>query len=461
MREQHPIDDLFKRELGGITAEPPAHLRAAVIAASQSRYRRALWRTRSRMTIALLLLLLVPTSYWLLKGGSSARSTSLTTVDPSGGSDVLAPIAHAMNGTSRTAVVDEPARAALAVDLPTQLGAGVKLGARAVVGTDPPAPVIAVNNAALVDPVADTQEGLVTTTQLQQADATVDNAGLVPAATVRQAGLQSEDAYHMIGNRVVPVLAGISGVPVGATIADTYVLPHGEWWLAPYVSAYAAQHAWEGTSTRLVDALNNAESPAPSAALGLMVGRRWRSGFGAGLGVEVEHAEQAYRHIERNTIQEHTVIANMVTLNTTVIALTYDTLSNDVVREYDAQGLDQRTTVRIPLEAFWQVGRGRWVLGARVGAMAEINRVRSGSSLVQDEEDGHIYSTALSNEAIGARYPTCLTGLIGADLGYALHERWTLLATPHYARGFVPGGHGALQATPERLGLRIQLCHYL
>ena len=81
MREQHPIDDLFKRELGGIAAEPPAHLRAAVIAASQSRYRRALWRTRSRMTIALLLLLLAPTSYWLMKSGSTTRSTSQPIVE--------------------------------------------------------------------------------------------------------------------------------------------------------------------------------------------------------------------------------------------------------------------------------------------------------------------------------------------------------------------------------------------
>ncbi len=467
MREQHPIDDFFKHELSGIPAEPPARLRAAILAGAQRGYKRTLWRKRSRMTLALLLLLLSPAGYWFVNNGAGRveQGSGVSAVDLANDVGLRAPktsgaetsVIHLEEGVhpSTADVPDTHVRSGPGAEGPRPRNFSGGQEARTLPTTVP-----------VGDEGVATQLGVVHEEPLSSPNelgtaAEVNNGGLALTPGVPVVAIETEDAFRLMGNHVGLEPAVIAGEVHRAMIPETYVLPHGDWWLASHLCAYAAKHNWEGTSTRLADALNKAESLSPSAALGIMVGRRWRSGLGAGLGVEVEQTEQAYRHLEHNIVQEHTVIANMVTLNTTVIAMVYDTLSNNVVREYDAQGLDQRTTVRVPLEAYWHVGLRRWVLGVRVGTMAEINRVRSTSSLVQADEDGHIYSTALSAEVVAARYPTCVTGLIGADLGFALHERWTLLATPHYARGFVPGAQGALQATPERLGIRFQLCHYL
>ncbi|MBK8499012.1 MAG: hypothetical protein IPL52_09385 [Flavobacteriales bacterium] len=238
-------------------------------------------------------------------------------------------------------------------------------------------------------------------------------------------------------------------------------MSRGNSWLAIHASAYSTAHHWNGTSTRLVEAMNGAEHGRATVSMGLMAGRQWRSGVGVAAGVEAERNEQVFRHEEVVVHEEESVVANMVTLNTIVYSMSYDTLTTRFTEPISAEGRDLRTSVRVPIEVYWQSTVRRWVFGARTGLVGEFTHVRSGASLVQDEGDGSIRSRSLGTSELAARYPACILGMAGVDVGFMLGERTTLLATPQYQHALGDGPRRALSATPERIGIRFQLLHTL
>ncbi len=152
----------------------------------------------------------------------------------------------------------------------------------------------------------------------------------------------------------------------------------------------------------------------------------------------------------------------MVTLNTLVLYSSSDTVVTPTRSERVSAGTDKRTVWRIPVEAFWRVNLGRWFVGARLGVAGEFTRVSASASLVNDEVLGGVGAATLTRSELDQRYPFTVVGVAGADLGFFLHEHWTLSASPLYMKGLFHGGGGnTVTSSPERAGARFQLCYIL
>lgn len=269
------------------------------------------------------------------------------------------------------------------------------------------------------------------------------------------------DATRIAILRSTPSSGPLSGAPVLALARSLPSLSRGDSWLAIHATAYGSKNHWSGTATRLVDALNESERSRTSVSLGLMAGRQWRSGIGIAAGAEAERSEQVFRHEETLVHEQEAVVANMVTLNTIVYSMSYDTLTTRYPEPISAEGRDVRTTVRVPLEAYWQGAVRRWLIGARAGLAGEFTHVSSGVSLVQDASDGAIRSRAMEAGELASRYPVRILGTAGVDIGFVIGERMTLLATPQYQHALGDGPRNSICASPERIGIRFQLLHTL
>ncbi|MBL0129357.1 MAG: hypothetical protein IPP83_18340 [Flavobacteriales bacterium] len=250
---------------------------------------------------------------------------------------------------------------------------------------------------------------------------------------------------------------GLSYSPERVAQYDGLSASKGSWWVAPSVGYYATRYEWRGGEVGLVHALNDAGGWRSGLAIGLSGGRSWRSGLVLSAGVEWQRSEQAYRSVERVTDLESTAV-QLVTLNTQVMSA--DTTWTVVESESVSEGLDRRDVFRVPVELAWHHDLRRWFAGPRIGFAIEVTKVHSSAALVWDAENEHVRSTTLSDDDLARRYPVAVLGVLGIDLGYLAHEHWSVVASPSYLLpAFDLGRSSVTHATPERLGLRLQIRH--
>lgn len=480
MRDKHPIDDLFREALRNTSAEPPPHLAAAVIGAAQQRRRAVAWFRRRYVLGALLLLTVGAVGYW--RFGSWAGSVENARMEQSVARDVTPHNAEVV-----TPMKTEKEAHSVAI-VPTMTDDAVakrastsrsRREARASTGDAVRENMPATNTndraggeqpgLAPIDPVQPARADL-TDEVVPEASpfAVASNSTPVDAVAVSTPPVALASS-SILGDaalvRLLPRFTSGEGAiahPLSAVGTNTYVLSRGDWWIGLHTAFYASHRHWSGGSAVLADALNDAEAWTSTVGLGLMGGRAWRSGFCVGMGIESERSEQAYRHVDKATSYESVVNTQMVTLNTQVYYTAADTVLTPTVHERVSVGSDSRTTWRIPVEAFWRASMGRWVVGARCGLAAEFTSVRSSASLIDDEVLGGINATELAPSALNQRYPLTMVGVVGADVGFLLHERWTATASPVYMRGLLNStGDNSVSSSPERAGVRLQLCYTL
>lgn len=435
MPDTHPIDTRFREQASAIGVDPPAHLRANVLAAVRSRRRRAIgWRAARLSLLGLLLL-----------GGAFAvlRRTHA--------------VSHRAVGSQRTQDLATAVHAITAMPVtgrgPVELAATL---APSKAGAVPPA-----------DRMSRTTPGPVASAHIKRTQNTEVQTMDKPGTESMSAAAFSE-ASVVVSREALSRLVALGSSPVVPVSAmrrsgsPEYYKPRGSWWLASAITAQAVEYRWTGSRNRLVDALSRADRAVTGVAWGLFGGRQWPSGFRLGLGADISRAQQSFRMIERESVVVSETVTNVVTLNTLVVFSTTDTLTRTIVQEDDLRGQDQRTSLSIPFELSWVKPVGRWRAGPRIGLAFSKTWISSSSSLIQSPSGNRISTAQLSSDELGQRYPMAVSALAGLEIGFVPKERWVVYASPFYGRGLVTlGGAEAAHALPDRFGLRLLISYSL
>ena len=456
MREEHPIDQHFRNALLSAEVQPPPSVWDGVKNGRRRRRGLLFWSRRRGLTIATLFVALGAGAYWAIRDTPDTPNMfSNAHVDRNAETPNLFP-------ESREEPVVKPAdtdpqpvsSTGLSAVAFTNMADGTRekvvlsAKARTVNGetttpANPRTPFPPAGKDDVVPVLPGREEALPFTTLPEPSLSTpLLDAGIV-------SHLKPIPAHW---NPSEPELT-----PVAKATA-VYVLPASEWWVAAQVGWYDVRRQWSGTNATLEGALNASETWTSTIGVGALVGRTWRSGFGFSAGAEHERSEQAFRYVDRWTSVDQEITTNVVTLDTQVFVSQGDTITRTTLDERIAEGMDRRSVLRVPLDAHWRSSWRRWSYGLAVGMAAEITRTSSNMILVQDGPDGRIASAQPRSAELRERYPTVFLGTISADLGYLLHERWTLWASPVYMHSLgVIGSRSEVFAEPERLGLRLRL----
>jgi hypothetical protein len=251
-----------------------------------------------------------------------------------------------------------------------------------------------------------------------------------------------------------------AALPNSAPKPAAYLLPHGEWWLAPVVGVYSVHDQWRGDDQNLVQALDQATGTTTAWAFGLAAGRQWRSGFGLSTGLFTERSESQLYHSDTRVQVEQEITTYLVTLNTQVFVSDADTITTVITDDRSSSGVQSRTAWRVPVDLHKRWSLGRWQLGLHGGFALEWTTAEGATLIAADAEGGLVAADPGAAE-LRARYPTALLGSVGAELGWMLNERWTLWVDPVYM-----GGLSALSPTsdaytlPQRWGLQFGLAHH-
>lgn len=443
MRETHPIDDLFRHALSSASVEPPAEIGDAVLAHVRRKRRRApFWILPSILTAAVGASLLVGAI--LFQRGSIAP----TGVNPSGAdarSDAGSAHRSALQQPA-TPVGDESGRLQPSGHPPMADRSSEGASGRPPVEPYPATSRLSTTAAAQRDPpaVPPMEHALVVTREPASTEATVRNGG---------------PPMEYLSLREVRPAAPNAPMPTRRQPAD-YHRARGQWWLAPSLTVQWYRYHWQGHPERLARALEGEQRWHNGIAWGLSAGRTWPSGLRLGAGLEVDRSVQRYRHTERRQVEESETYSSWVTLNTEVFFSDIDTVVTFQTSEQQMEAHDIRIRMRVPVELAWHARFRRWVAGPRASIVAEHTTVQSTASLYQDTEEDAIRSGQLSQAALRMRYPLQASAMVGADLGFMLSERFTLIAAPSYSTALIRGmASGHVVALPERFSLRFQLCH--
>lgn len=274
------------------------------------------------------------------------------------------------------------------------------------------------------------------------------------------------DATDLFASRLFPAPAKLAR-PSGEAVPDSragqpYVLPKADWWIGLQAGYYQETRTWHGTDRQLVDGLNGTETTHQPWGIALMGGRAFRSGWGISTGAEYISAQYAFQHEDRIITRNQEINSVLVTLNAQVVDQFMDTVVTITEQQRSVEAINRYAIVRVPLEASFHQGRGRWSYGLRAGAAVELLRMRSGFTLSDaDSENGATYSVPLSQGSSHARSATLLSLSAGVELGYSLTDRIGLWLSPAYVRGWTPLGAHDIYALPERTGLRFRVSYTL
>ena len=276
---------------------------------------------------------------------------------------------------------------------------------------------------------------------------------------VRDATMNDLSVLPLIRSDLVREEVRPDSMKYGRT-AGPYVLPNADWWVALEVGRNDVRRTWYGNEPLLVNALNNVEVPHYTWSQGVLAGRSWRSGLGLSAGLAYEGSEYAFDHVDdRVRVDSMMVIPYIITLDTQVFVSNVDTVTFMTEEAKQVSGTNRLSVLHVPIEGYWHKHYRRWTFGARVGMAAEFVTMRQGYTLDVDDE-GDVMSVDLGAQAYDTRYHTTLTGMLGADVGFALSEHWGLWATPTYMHGIAAWGtDGSPYVLPERLGLRVRLSY--
>jgi hypothetical protein len=467
MQERHPIDDRFRQVLANAEAEPPASVWAGIAAAQDKRRRGGAWSWRRYAGLAL-----VGTA---LLGAMVHYATNDT------GNDQLTD--GMVNGTMTQA---EPGVNGMAREKKPSVG-------DEHTGAEQPGSENLENAAAVVDRtrIAPTTGS----TARGVAKAEIGTKGTTDRSIHRNEGGRPTDTMdgHSVTAGELIHAAGSSG-PEGAVelvLAEertdreqmgllspvfrreivlepmrvdrpvNYVLPRGEWWLGAQWSTYSSRSTWKGSDEVLAAALDQSEGTVGTTAWGLLGGRQWRSGLGLSSGIIVDRLERTFSHVDAQSTTTEEISSYFVTLNDQVFVSNVDTIRTTTVDEELTEGIDRRTMVRIPVLGHWTVDLRRWTLGVRAGMALELTRAEAGPGLLR-VENGMVGAGQLNTTVRSDRYPDMVLALAGIDLGYRLHERWSVQAGYAGMQGVAAlSEQGPVQAYPVRHGAELRLIFHL
>src|SRR5690606_6324754 len=105
-----------------------------------------------------------------------------------------------------------------------------------------------------------------------------------------------------------------------------------------------------GDDEELVKALQKTEARTSTFAPGLMLERKWHSGWGFGAGIFHERSEQQFQFVDKRTLVTEEVITWLVTLDSEVFISDQDTLRSYTTTEKTYSGSNRRSITRIPVE---------------------------------------------------------------------------------------------------------------
>lgn len=457
MQERHPIDERFRQLLAKAEADPPAAVWEQLAARQQRTRRAAWWQWKS---LALLLggaALVGGAAWWALSepvieerdAVVVAAPTSTPNTAPISTNSTLAAPGAASTNHIAPASVSAPAQATSPepTSITTKTNGHTKRtratddqrlseGSRSASANTNSRPTSATHTAANT---ANTS-GSSATRSTPASEQVVVEARPVPASSngvdapmaprvpvTAEAGVTN--TFRSAGlERLGTVLRT---APLEATLthrtAPLYRIPPGEWWLALHVGSTTSRSTWYGEDRALSDALNAGEGWQQQFTWGGALGRQWRSGFGLSVGLMTDRSERGFRHVDRTVYQDQSIETYFVTLNGQVFLSDVDTIVTTTAVETVTQGVDRRSTVRIPLLAHWQQEWRRWSVGVRVGPTVELTQAEAGPGIVRrsaDQLGGGMLTASQRQE----RYPASVLGLTGLDLGWRLHEHWTLQA---------------------------------
>lgn len=438
MQERHPIDDRFRQLLAKAEADPPAAVWEQLAARQQRKRRAAWWPWR---TLALLLggtALVGGAAWWTLASTDQDRyAEGPQRIPATTTASVSAPATPEPTAVT-TAPANTPASAeSNAPDAPLVTYTNSPARASSTPGRNTNAPTSKSTRAS--DNSAGARENTGTP---QRSIAPADKAAMTIDAQIRAAAAahtapaplsptttatgmeQRTPAHERMGTVLRTTLA--PGTPAQRTTPH-YRVPPGEWWLAVHVGSTSSRSTWYGDDRALGDALNEAEGWQQQVTWGGALGRQWRSGFGLSVGLMTERSERGFRHVDRTVYQDQSIESYFVTLNGQVFVSDVDTIITTTAVETVTQGVDRRSTVRIPVLAHWQQEWRRWSLGVRVGPTVEFTQAEAGPGIVRRSAD-QLGAGTLSASQRQERYPAAVLGLTGLDLGWRLHEHWTIQA---------------------------------
>ena len=467
MQEKHPIDDRFRRVLANAEAEPPASVWAGIAAAQDKRRRGGAWYWGRYAGLAL-----VGTA---LLGGMVHYATNDTGNDR--------PIDGMVNGTMTQA---EPDVNGMAREKKLAVG-------EEHISAEQPGPENLENTTAVVD-------------RPEVATTAASTARIVPKAEIETMGTTDRSNHRnevkgltdaMGGHSVTavgPIRTAVPSGPEGAAglvLAEertdreqvgllstvfrrdiilepmrvdrpvNYVLPRGEWWLGAQWSTYSSHSTWKGSDEALAAALDQSEGTVGTTAWGLLGGRQWRSGLGLSSGIIMDRLERTFSHVDAQSTTTEEISSYFVTLNDQVFVSNVDTIRTTTVNEDLTEGIDRRTMVRIPVLGHWTVDLRRWSLGVRAGMALELTRAEAGPGLLR-VENGTVGAGQLNATVRSDRYPDMVLALAGIDLGYRLHERWSVQAGYAGMHGVAAlSEQGPVHAYPVRHGAELRLIFHL
>jgi hypothetical protein len=456
MQERHPIDERFRQLLAKAEADPPAAVWEQ-LAAWQQRKRRAAWW--SWKSLALLLggaALVGGAAWWTLSAPVTEERDAVVAAAPTSTpntapvSTSTTPAAQGADGSTSTAParVSAPAQATspepastttaansqikrtpATADQPLNAGprSAANTNSRPTSGTHTPAnrPNTSGSIATIARPT-DRDDVPLAPTAATSIDG--DDTPMAPTvlATAEAGATNALRAAGLERMRTV-----LRTAPPDATLtrrtAPLYRVPPAEWWLALHVGSTTSRSTWYGEDLALSDALNDGEGWQQQLTWGGALGRQWRSGFGLSVGLMTDRFERGFRHVDRTIQEDRSIESYYVTLNGQVFVSDVDTIVTTTAVETVTQGVDRRSTVRIPVLAHWQQEWRRWSVGVRMGPTVELTQAEAGPGILRRSAD-QLGAGTLTASQRQERYPATVLGLTGLDLGWRLHEHWTIQA---------------------------------
>jgi hypothetical protein len=234
------------------------------------------------------------------------------------------------------------------------------------------------------------------------------------------------------------------------------------WWIGPDIGSYAETRKWHGGDVMIAQALTGTEKSHPVWGTGLSAGLISGKGWGLSIGIMYCAGHSEFRHVDHVLAPMDSLVPYVVTFNDLVIANYTETVTVLAPAQEQVAVENRYSTLRIPLEASWQHGMGRWKYRAAIGPAVEFNTLRSGATL-EHGADGSLLSTVDIRATHRKRTTILMTGSVALDLGYALTEDWQIWAGPSYAMGLFPLSRSTNYpyAMPARPGLHARLCYML
>ena len=236
----------------------------------------------------------------------------------------------------------------------------------------------------------------------------------------------------------------------------------GEWWMGAQVGSFARRTRWLGKDASVLQLLNSASGVGGSVFSGVVVERKWPGNWGFHTGVAAEFTEQQYSITGHRTRVEQDLVTYLVTLDDLVFVNYTDTVEHIVQEEHTVAGTARRASLLVPLAITWQRPVRRFTIGVLFGSLLDMPV--GGRTMVQPDawmgEQGIQPETA--STMLNARQPMSISLLTALDLGYVLHERWTVAGSAQYAPGVYSITQGRnVHSINDRLGIDLRLMYHI